>query len=374
MVEQKLLVGGHDGQGNDVVDPAEIQMDTNIGEKDFTAKRGHRMSLSPVMQQIMQKQIEAIQEQIINYQVLPLRNTTKYNYDDVPGHIDILLFGPAGAGKTSLIKTFYRALHQKQQLPKQLAESLTVKSRDRNEGTTEFTRVTIKPEYDPEALVSNENAGKEKKKKVPHDEEEKEHQIIVHDTRGQIWMDDRELNQLNLVIDGKVADKSLVEQRNYRYAYLLWEFWKRDTELFPPNIIREGRGLKTKPHCICFVFDGSMDEIPNGEEETNFYKEIITLARDRKYYYPQIVLTCIDKVEQIMLEEEEERLGRPLDDFEREQRLREIIDMKIEKVVLNLGISRSSVHFVENYKSVLDIEQSGQKIEDLEEEDRDAYL
>ena len=72
------------------------------------------MSLSPVMQQIMQKQIEAIQEQIINYQVLPLRNTTKYNYDDVPNHIDILLFGPAGAGKTSLIKTFYRALHQKQ--------------------------------------------------------------------------------------------------------------------------------------------------------------------------------------------------------------------------------------------------------------------
>jgi len=29
----------------------------------------------------------------------------------MPDHIDILLFGPAGAGKTSLIKTFYRALH-----------------------------------------------------------------------------------------------------------------------------------------------------------------------------------------------------------------------------------------------------------------------
>ena len=122
-------------------------------------------------------------------------------------------------------------------------------------------------------------------------------------------MDEREMAQLNVVIDGKVTDKSLVEQRNYRYAYLLWEFWKRDTELFPPTIIREGRGLKTKPHCVCFVFDGSMDEIPNGEEETNFYKEIITFARERKYYYPQIVLTCIDKVEQIMLEEEEERLS-----------------------------------------------------------------
>ena len=39
-----------------------------------------------------------------------------------------------------------------------------------------------------------------------------------------------------------------------------------------------------------------------------------------------------------MNEEEEDRLGRPLDDFEREHKLREIIDMKIEKVVLNLGI------------------------------------
>lgn len=52
-----------------------------------------------------------------------------------------------------------------------------------------------------------------------------------------------------------------------------------------------------------------------------------------------------------MLEEEEERLGRPLDDYERDQKLREIVDTKIERVVLALGISRSSVHFVENYKS-----------------------
>ena len=41
-----------------------------------------------------------------------------------------------------------------------------------------------------------------------------------------------------------------------------------------------------------------MDEIPNSAEETQFYKEIMNKARERKYYYPQIVLTCIDKVEQ----------------------------------------------------------------------------
>ena len=47
--------------------------------------------------------------------------------------------------------------------------------------------------------------------------------------------------------------------------------------------------------------------------------------------------------------------------------------MKIEKVVLNLGVSRASVHFVENYKSVMDSEQSNYKMEDLEEEERELY-
>lgn len=31
--------------------------------------------------------------------------------------------------------------------------------------------------------------------------------------------------------------------------------------------------------------------------------------------------------------------------------MRELIDLKIENVVLSLGISRSSVHFIENYKT-----------------------
>jgi len=133
-------------------------------------------------------------------------------------------------------------------------------------------------------------------------------------------MDQNEIAQLDLIIDGKIKDMSLVEQRRYRYAYLLWEFWKRDRDLFPDNILIKSSevSIRTKPHCIVFVFDGSMDEIPNGTEETAFYKDIITRARERGYFYPQVVLTCVDKVEAQMLEDEEQRLKRPLDDFERE--------------------------------------------------------
>jgi hypothetical protein len=64
----------------------------------------------------------------------------------------------------------------------------------------------------------------------------------------------------------------------HRYAYLLWEFWKKDTELFPAEIMRSQAGVREKPHCILLVFDGSLDEIPNGEEETAFYRDIIQMS------------------------------------------------------------------------------------------------
>ncbi len=145
-----------------------------------------------------------------------------------------------------------------------------------------------------------------------------------------------------------------MEQRTYRYAYLLWEFWKKDAQLFPTSIVTTSGTLQTRPHCMVFVFDGSMEKIPNGEEETKFYRDVIQMARLKsnrriitakiEYVYPQIVLTRIDKVEQALVK----AYGR-MDEFEKEQRLREIIDLKIESVVLALGVSRSSVHFIENY-------------------------
>ena len=39
---------------------------------------------------------------------------------------------------------------------------------------------------------------------------------MCHDTRGQIWMDEREQKQLSVIMDGHVKDDSMVQQRNYR--------------------------------------------------------------------------------------------------------------------------------------------------------------
>ena len=68
-----------------------------------------------------------------------------------------------------------------------------------------------------------------------------------------------------MILEGQVKEDTMVIQRNYRYARLLWEFWKTDAELFPSEILNDRADLSTKPHALIFVFDGSMEEIPNGD-------------------------------------------------------------------------------------------------------------
>jgi hypothetical protein len=64
------------------------------------------------------------------------------------------------------------------------------------------------------------------------------------------------------------------------------------------------------------------------------------------YFYPQIVLTKVDQVEEKI---RNSLKNSNLDPYEIEAKLREAIDMKIEQVVVKLGVPRESVHFIENY-------------------------
>jgi len=245
----------------------------------------------------------------------------------LPPHADILVFGPSGSGKSSLIRTFYRALHKVQHVPGDFAERIIVKDTAMNEGTLKYVSAVIKPA------------------KLDHRGGVVSSAIMCHDTRGHIWMDEREQKQLGIMMDGNVKDGALVQQRNYRYARLLWEFWRKDVDLFPPEILNRRGGIQTKPHAILFVFDGFMEEIPDGEEETRFYREIIQMSRAKGYHHPQVVLTRIDRVEESLAKD------GPADLAEQELRLRQVLDKKIEDVVLKLEVPRTSVHFIENYHS-----------------------
>ena len=45
----------------------------------------------------------------------------------IPNHADILILGPAGGGKSSLIKTFYRSLYEMKYLPPHVKSSISIR-------------------------------------------------------------------------------------------------------------------------------------------------------------------------------------------------------------------------------------------------------
>jgi hypothetical protein len=57
-------------------------------------------------------------------------------------------------------------------------------------------------------------------------------------------------------------------------------------------------------------------------------------------------LTKVDKVEEKI---RNSLKSSNLDQYELEAKLREAIDVKIEEIVVKLGVPRESVHFIENY-------------------------
>jgi len=295
--------------------------------------------MSASMVAIMQSQVEDMRKTLNMFKVLAVAPpdvdpNIVMSQASVPPHADILVFGPTGSGKSSLIRTFYMALHGTREVPAEFADRITVKDTMLNEGTLRYVSAIVKPA------------------KLDHRGGIVSSAIMCHDTRGHIWMDEREQKQLDMMLLGHVKDDSLVQQRNYRYARLLWEFWRRDVDLFPQEILVRKNGIQTKPHALLFVFDGSKEEIPDGEEERRFYRDIISMVREKGYMHPQVVLTRIDQVE-AELAKSAGAAGSGGEAMDPELRLRQVLDKKIEEVVMKLEVERTSVHFTENYHSGL---------------------
>ena len=137
-----------------------------------------------------------------------------------------------------------------------------------------------------------------------------------------------------------------VETRDKRYAYKLWEFWKSDSELFPDEIVERRNGLNKKPHSVIFVFDGSTDEVPATEEDSNFYRKSIELALSRGYAKPFVIITKIDVVESRL---RKKFANSTFDDKKKEFMIAEHIDGIISGVAQKLNVSREQIDFLENY-------------------------
>ena len=278
------------------------------------------------MEIVKLKHIEDMRQKILNYKLLSEKTMflTSNASSFFINKCNIILFGPSGSGKSSFIKSMYRSLYNNSFLPPDAMKKLIIKDTYHNEGTLLFSRLHLKEE-------NNNSSG-----------------FILCDTRGHIKMNDNEKEQFKILLDGNVKDNTLIEQRNERNPLALWEFWKKDSELFPTEIFNaEKPGINSIPHAIVFVFDGSNDEVIQKEDE-NFYKELVNISKRKGYENIHIILTRIDIFEKLIYEK-----NLSLPSTERSSKVNTLKDEKIEKVIDVLGVNRSNVHFIENYHSEL---------------------
>jgi predicted GTPase len=268
------------------------------------------------------KQIEDMRQKILNYSLLTEKSIF-FTYPSGSSKINrcnIILFGPSGSGKSSFIKSLYRALYNSPILPPEATNKLKVKNIYHNEGTINFTQLHLVEE-------SQNSSG-----------------IVLCDTRGQVKMNENEKEQFKIILDGKVKDGVKVEQRENRDPFALWEFWKKSSELFPNEILNlEEPTISSIPHSVVFIFDGSSDEVVQGEDE-KFYKDLVVLCKRKGYTNVQIVLTRIDVFEKNVFDR-----NRNISQSEKTTKLNKLKDIQIEKVIQTLGVNRSNIHFLENY-------------------------
>ena len=139
-------------------------------------------------------------------------------------------------------------------------------------------------------------------------------------------MDDTEREQFKVLLNGNIKDGVKLEQRTERNPLALWEFWKRDSELFPKDIFfAEEVGIESIPHSIVFVFDGSTDEVINKEDEM-FYKDLVNISKKKGYESVHVILTRIDVFEKFVSQR-----NKNLSVSDRSSRISTLKDEKIEE-------------------------------------------
>ena len=267
------------------------------------------------------KQIEDMRQKILNYKLLTEK--TIYFSQSPSSKINqcnVILLGPSGSGKSSFIKSLYRALYNSSNLPPEAMNKLKIKDVHHNEGTLNFTKLHLVEE-------TKDSSG-----------------ILLCDTRGHVNMNENEKEQFKIILDGRVKDGVFIQQRNSRDPYALWEFWKKSSELFPNEILnKEEPTINSIPHAVVFFFDGSTDEVVQSEDN-QFYKELVYLSKRKGYNNIQIVLSRIDVFENKFYDR-----NKNINQSEINMKLNKYKDIQIERVIQSLGVSRSNIHFLENY-------------------------
>jgi len=141
------------------------------------------------LSKMLQSKLNKLKEELLDFCLLKDKVSDDIDPTLAPTCANIILFGPTGSGKSSVIRTIYSGLHGVFNLPPELQEQLVIKKHFNNEGTVKFTKVQIKK---PQKNILTAGGTTY---------EYKQSGINMFDTRGQILLDDKETEAMNIMID-----------------------------------------------------------------------------------------------------------------------------------------------------------------------------
>eukprot|EP00747_Dinoflagellata_sp_TGD_P213261 gnl/TRDRNA2_/TRDRNA2_86244_c1_seq1.p1 gnl/TRDRNA2_/TRDRNA2_86244_c1~~gnl/TRDRNA2_/TRDRNA2_86244_c1_seq1.p1 ORF type:complete len:428 (+),score=79.48 gnl/TRDRNA2_/TRDRNA2_86244_c1_seq1:69-1352(+) len=180
---------------------------------------------------------DELRQAVLRFTVGQGTNADIKGNQELPSHINIYLFGPQGSGKTSFIRTCFRALYGLRP-DRELSEAETSLHRT-DDGTSMYSVFSLTD------------------------------RVCLHDTRGQREYTQEEMAQLKLVLEGRAKPSSLIQQRR-RYWLLLREFWRNDDQMrktFSRTVMLPKATLDTEPHFAFLVIDPNQQELLLEDED-----------------------------------------------------------------------------------------------------------
>ncbi|KAG2388026.1 hypothetical protein C9374_000876 [Naegleria lovaniensis] len=223
----------------------------------------HRNSIDMGSTSSKQTSSSSMEYNLSHYNSLKLRqkqlNEYKVNSDILPdvSHLNILLIGEKGAGKSSLISTFHRSLFENYGDP-------------------------------PIAAIGENRASAFTKKKKGYAVNIPE-SIFAHDTRGLETFLKLELEQVKAMRDGRAGDDVEVKQKS---SWSLWDYLfsllsRNPAAILDPDCLVNNTTVQDIPHAVIFVVPANQRNVPSELEDfVNLFLEY--------GYKPLFAVTKID--------------------------------------------------------------------------------